>query len=69
MWPAAGWMGFGSLLKPWDTAAGMMLVEEAGGRVTDFRGGDYTPFQAEILASNSLIHQEMVDELKKYSSV
>ncbi len=52
--------GFWELkLKPWDTAAGMLLVEEAGGRVTDFRGGPYTPFHREILASNGLIHREM----------
>jgi len=56
-------------LKPWDTAAGMLLVEEAGGRVTDFANNSYTPFLKEILASNSLIHGDMVAVLKKYSLV
>ncbi len=47
-------------LKPWDTAAGMLLVEEAGGKVTDFKGHDYSPFQKEIVATNGLIHKEML---------
>lgn len=54
-------------LKPWDTAAGLLLVEEAGGKVTDFRGGQYSPFLPEILASNTLIHQEMVNLLRQFS--
>jgi len=44
-------------LQLWDTAAGWLLVEEAGGRVSDFSGGDYSPFLAEILASNGKLHQ------------
>ncbi len=47
-------------LNPWDTAAGILLVEEAGGRVTDFSGNHYLLDSREILASNGLIHQEMV---------
>jgi len=43
-------------LKPWDTAAGQLLVEEAGGRVTDLKGGDWTPYRQEVLASNGNIH-------------
>ncbi len=43
-------------LKPWDTAAGQLLVEEAGGRVSNFMGLDWTPYQPEILASNGKIH-------------
>lgn len=46
-------------LKPWDTAAGMLLVEEAGGKVTDFGAGPYDPFIPEILATNSRIHEEL----------
>jgi myo-inositol-1(or 4)-monophosphatase len=47
-------------LNPWDTAAGILLVEEAGGRVTDFSGHPYRLDSREILASNALIHDEMV---------
>ncbi len=46
-------------LKPWDTAAGMLLVEEAGGRVSDFREKPYHPGDREIVASNGLIHDEL----------
>jgi len=54
-------------LKPWDTAAGQLLVEEAEGMVTGFRGQGYDPFLPEIIASNKLIHGQMVDILKAYS--
>jgi myo-inositol-1(or 4)-monophosphatase len=47
-------------LNPWDTAAGILLVEEAGGRVTDFAGNPFELNSREILASNGLIHDEMV---------
>jgi myo-inositol-1(or 4)-monophosphatase len=47
-------------LNPWDTAAGILLVEEAGGRVTDFSGGPFRLDSREILASNGLIHAELV---------
>jgi len=46
-------------LKPWDTAAGYLIAEEAGARVTDFSGNPYTIDQKEILATNRLVHQEM----------
>lgn len=45
-------------LKPWDVAAGVILVQEAGGRVTNFRGGGDPVFGLEMLATNNLIHQE-----------
>ena len=47
-------------LNPWDTAAGILLVEEAGGMVTDFSGGKYKLDSREILASNGLIHAELL---------
>jgi len=47
-------------LNPWDTAAGILLVEEAGGRVTDFAGARYRLASDEILASNGLIHEELI---------
>jgi myo-inositol-1(or 4)-monophosphatase len=52
-----GFWEFG--LKSWDTAAGMLLVREAGGMVTDFRGRPYNLGDYEILASNGHIHTEM----------
>jgi len=47
-------------LNPWDTAAGILLVTEAGGRVTGFAGQQYKLDSCEILASNGLIHDELV---------
>lgn len=52
--------GFWELkLKPWDVAAGVLLVREAGGRVTTFDGSDYDVFNDRIVASNGLIHDEI----------
>jgi myo-inositol-1(or 4)-monophosphatase len=47
-------------LNPWDTAAGILLVTEAGGRVSDFAGGPFRLDSRETLASNGLIHDELV---------
>lgn len=47
-------------LHPWDVAAGVLLVREAGGRATDFAGGADCLSGAEIVASNGLIHGEML---------
>jgi len=47
-------------LKPWDTAAGEIIVREAGGRVTTFDGRPYTPYLRNVVASNGYIHDEMV---------
>lgn len=46
-------------LKPWDVAAGQLLVTEAGGRVSDFDGRDFDVYGAECLASNGRFHAEM----------
>ena len=43
-------------LQQWNTAAGWLLVEEAGGRVSDFSCGDYSPFLPQILATNGHLH-------------
>lgn len=52
--------GFWELkLKPWDVAAGALIVEEAGGRVSDFEGRTFDPFNQRALASNGRIHEEM----------
>lgn len=50
-------------LKPWDTAAGMLMVQEAGGKLSDFAGETYSPYQNTLLASNSIIHEEMMKVL------
>jgi myo-inositol-1(or 4)-monophosphatase len=49
---------FGTHVNPWDVAAGVLIVREAGGRVTALDGGDYDLYSPEILASNALVHDE-----------
>ncbi|MCK4427629.1 MAG: inositol monophosphatase [candidate division Zixibacteria bacterium] len=57
--------GFWELkLHPWDMAAGKLMVEEAGGKVTDFLGGSFNIYLKEILASNGKIHPQMIEILK-----
>jgi myo-inositol-1(or 4)-monophosphatase len=56
--------GFWELkLKPWDVAAGGLIVAEAGGRVTDFEDRPFTLGQPAIAATNGLIHREILDVL------
>ncbi|HLN87175.1 MAG TPA: inositol monophosphatase family protein [Candidatus Limnocylindrales bacterium] len=47
-------------LKPWDTAAGALVVSEAGGKLSDFSGAPFSIWGTETLAANSAIHDEMV---------
>jgi myo-inositol-1(or 4)-monophosphatase len=47
-------------LKPWDTAAGALIVQEAGGVVTDFEGGPFSCYRGGVLASNGQLHQALV---------
>lgn len=57
--------GFWELkLAPWDTAAGWLLVEEAGGRVTDLHGGPYHLLAPHVVASNGTIHPALLDVLR-----
>jgi myo-inositol-1(or 4)-monophosphatase len=51
-------------LKPWDTAAGMLLVLEAGGQVSTFDGSRYDLYSPNILASNGRLHQDLVARLQ-----
>ena len=51
-------------LSPWDWAAGGLLVEEAGGVVTDLEGGAWIPFKKGIVATNGRIHEELISELR-----
>jgi len=57
--------GFWELkLHPWDTAAGCLLVTEAGGRVTDLCGGPFNIYSPHVLATNGRIHEAMAEILK-----
>jgi myo-inositol-1(or 4)-monophosphatase len=57
--------GFWELrLAPWDMAAGILLIREAGGRVTDLQGVDIAPRQGEVVASNGLLHPWMLEALR-----
>jgi len=56
-------------LRAWDIAAGILLVEEAGGQVTDFNGGPVDLFKGEVLASNGNIHDTMKRVLKGAADV
>ena len=47
-------------LNPWDIAAGVILIEEAGGRITDFHGAPLDIYTPKVLASNGLIHETMM---------
>lgn len=56
-------------LSPWDVAAGMLLVEEAGGRVTDYSDAVRPLFARQILASNGLMHAQMLEILRPMQDV
>jgi len=53
-------------LKPWDMAAGALLVKEAGGHVTDFKGTDNFVFGKDIVATNNLLHNIILLKIKEY---
>ena len=52
-------------LNPWDTAAGALLIQEAGGRVTRFDGSPFRLKSDEVLASNGIIHQELMQNFEE----
>jgi len=57
--------GFWELkLSPWDVAAGSLIVQEAGGKITAFKNKKYNLYKKEIVASNGYIHNEMIKNLK-----
>lgn len=59
--------GFWELkLHPWDTAAGALIAEEAGGTVTNFRNEKFDIFGTQTLASNGLVHGEMLKVLEPF---
>ncbi len=66
-WLAAGRVDgfFEEKLQPWDTAAGVLLVREAGGRVTDYSDIPHLPERKEILATNGHLHYTMLQVLNQ----
>ncbi len=56
-------------LQTWDSAAGFLMVEEAGGKVTDFAGKDYSPYQPQLLATNGKIHDELLQIINNQKSL
>jgi len=50
-------------LNAWDSAAGYLIVEEAGGKVTDFKGNIYSPYQKRLVATNGLIHEALLSAI------
>lgn len=55
-------------LNAWDSAAGFLVVEEAGGKVTDFEGNAYSPYQPKLLATNGKIHDQMLAVIQNPSA-
>ncbi len=53
-------------LHPWDVAAGVLIVKQAGGKVTDFNGGDNAIFGKELICGNKHIHNEMQKLIAQY---
>lgn len=56
-------------LKPWDVAAGTLLVQEGGGRVSDYRNKENALFGEQIVATNGRIHEEMLEILARMQDV
>ncbi|CUS84518.1 myo-inositol-1(or 4)-monophosphatase [Candidatus Kryptonium thompsonii] len=52
-------------LNPWVVAAGKIIIEEAGGMITDFYGNKFSIYTKGVVASNGLIHQQMLEIIKK----
>jgi myo-inositol-1(or 4)-monophosphatase len=53
-------------LNAWDVAAGYLILQEAGGKVTNFKGEPYSIYNKQILATNGRkVHEEMIEVLKK----
>jgi myo-inositol-1(or 4)-monophosphatase len=67
-WTAAGRMdGFWEQgLKAWDTMAGALIVQQAGGRVTAVDGSEWKPYAGNVLASNGFVHDEMVAIVREF---
>jgi myo-inositol-1(or 4)-monophosphatase len=68
---AAGWLDayFHIGLKPWDMAAGLLLIEEAGGRVTDIDGRRWQPWVSRVLTSNGRLHRALLELMEGMSPI
>ncbi len=53
-------------LKPWDVAAGAFIVQQAGGKVSDFKGGNNYLFGQEIVSGNALMFDEFLEAVKLF---
>jgi myo-inositol-1(or 4)-monophosphatase len=61
--------GFWELkLMPWDMAAGCLLVEEAGGQITDISGGSWSVLSPHLVVSNGRIHEQMINVFRRAAS-
>jgi myo-inositol-1(or 4)-monophosphatase len=60
-----GYWEFG--VQPWDIGAGVLIVREAGGRVTSVNGDEYVFSSDSILVSNGLLHEQMLSVLREGS--
>jgi len=56
-------------LYPWDTAAGSLIVEEAGGKISNFFDEPFSVHGEQTLASNGLLHREMIEVLQQVLAV
>ena len=56
------------LLKPWDVAAGALIVEESGGRVSGFHGEPFSSHDGQIVASNGSLHAQMVETIAGFAA-
>lgn len=65
-WVAAGKAEayFTMKIEPWDVAAGVLLVREAGGKVSDLRGGEWRAERSDLLFSNGRVHDTMLEVLQ-----
>ena len=67
-WPQAAQTGFGSSgLHAWDIAAGVLILAEAHGHISDYRGNAITLDGAQIVASNGHVHAAMIEVLRQYA--
>jgi myo-inositol-1(or 4)-monophosphatase len=55
---------FEGWLSPWDIAAGILIIEEAGGKITDFKGEKEYFDHGCIIAANRIIHEELLNTIK-----
>jgi myo-inositol-1(or 4)-monophosphatase len=56
-------------LSPWDVAAGVLIVKQAGGQVSDYKGGNDYIFGKELLAGNGAINNELMQHIQHYLQV